>query len=125
MSVYPTLTYRDVAGALAWVSEAFGLEPRVFADPAAARVQHAALVHEGAMVLVEEESQEDLHGAHAGMGWVYVAVDDVDGHYERAEAGGAEILNEPHDALGGTQRGYSARDLEGNLWTFGTARPAP
>ncbi len=25
--------------------------------------------------------------------------------------------------LDGTQRGYSARDLEGNLWTFGTAKP--
>jgi uncharacterized glyoxalase superfamily protein PhnB len=51
-----------------------------------------------------------------------VAVDDVDAHYRRAKAAGAEVLNEPHDALGGTQRGYSARELEGNLWSFGTDR---
>jgi hypothetical protein len=38
-------------------------------------------------------------------------------------AAGAEVLGEPHDAMGGAQRGYSARDLEGNLWSFGTARP--
>jgi hypothetical protein len=66
---------------------------------------------------------EDLHGSHTGLAWVYVAVDDPDAHYERAKAAGVDVLNEPHDALGGTQRGYSARDLEGNLWSFGTAGP--
>lgn len=50
-------------------------------------------------------------------------VDDVDDHYERARAAGVEVLNEPHDAMDGDQRGYSARDLEGNLWTFGIMRP--
>jgi uncharacterized glyoxalase superfamily protein PhnB len=44
-------------------------------------------------------------------------------NYARVRGAGAEILNEPHDAMNGAQRGYSARDLEGNLWTFGTARP--
>ncbi|MGI8594553.1 MAG: VOC family protein [Solirubrobacteraceae bacterium] len=43
--------------------------------------------------------------------------------YERAKAAGAEVLGEPHDAFGGSQRGYSARDPEGNLWSFGTSRP--
>jgi uncharacterized glyoxalase superfamily protein PhnB len=62
-------------------------------------------------------------GGRGWLGWVYVAVDDPDAHYERAKAAGGDVLNEPHDALGGTQRGYSARDLEGNLWSFGTARP--
>jgi len=52
-----------------------------------------------------------------------VAVEDPDAHCERAKAAVAEILNEPHDALGGTQRAYSARDLEGNLWSFGSATP--
>lgn len=35
-------------------------------------------------------------------------VDDVDDHYERARAAGVEVLNEPHDAMDGDQRGYSA-----------------
>jgi uncharacterized glyoxalase superfamily protein PhnB len=46
-----------------------------------------------------------------------------DAHYDRAKATGAEVLGEPHDAMGGHQRGYSARDLEGNLWSFGTSKP--
>jgi uncharacterized glyoxalase superfamily protein PhnB len=51
---------------------------------------------------------------------VYVEVADPDAHSERARAAGAEVLGEPHDAMGGTVRGYSARDLEGNLWSFGS-----
>jgi uncharacterized glyoxalase superfamily protein PhnB len=77
------------------------------------------------MVLVESERPEDLHGSHTGHGWVYIAVGDLDAHYQRAKAAGVAVLNEPHDAMNGAQRGYSysARDLEGNLWSFGTARP--
>lgn len=52
-------------------------------------------------------------------GWVYVVVDDVDWHYERA----AGRSNEPHDAFDGAQRGYSAGDREGSLWSFGTMSP--
>jgi uncharacterized glyoxalase superfamily protein PhnB len=66
---------------------------------------------------------EDLHGSHTVQAWVYIALDDVDVHYQRAKAAGVEVLNEPHDAMDSAQRGYSARDLEGNLWSFGTASP--
>jgi uncharacterized glyoxalase superfamily protein PhnB len=54
---------------------------------------------------------------------VSVALDDPDAHCARAKAAGVEVLGEPHDAMGGTMRGYSARDLEGNLWSFGSDRP--
>ena len=76
------------------------------------------------MVLIEPERPEELHGSHTGKGWVYVAVDDIDAHYEQARRAGADALNEPHEGPGG-MRGYSAHDLEGNVWTFGTARPHP
>ena len=66
------------------------------------------------MVLIQSDRPSELHGTHLGLGWVYVAVDDIEAHYERAKAAGVELLNEPHDALDGTQRGYIARDLEGN-----------
>ena len=123
VDVYPALTYRDVRAALEWLETAFGLEPTLPGDDGAEEIHHAALAHGNGMVLVESERPEDLHGSHTGLGWVYVAVDDPDAHYERAKAAGVDVLNEPHDALGGTQRGYSACDLEGNLWSFGTARP--
>jgi uncharacterized glyoxalase superfamily protein PhnB len=60
---------------------------------------------------------------HAGRGWLYVVVEDVDAHYERAVAAGAEIVMEPADQDYGS-RDYSCHDLEGNLWSFGTYRPS-
>jgi uncharacterized glyoxalase superfamily protein PhnB len=54
---------------------------------------------------------------------VYVIVgEEIDGHYERALAAGAEIVRELHDTDYGS-RDYMARDPEGNLWSFGTDRP--
>jgi hypothetical protein len=50
---------------------------------------------------------------------VYVTVDDVDAHCSRARSAGAEIAIQPYDTHYGS-REYSAWDLEGHLWGFGT-----
>lgn len=52
----------------------FGLEPRIFGEDDTADIDHAALVHGDGMVLVESERPEELHGSHAGHGWLYLAV---------------------------------------------------
>jgi len=46
-----------------------------------------------------------------------VYVDDVDKHYERAKAAGAEIHMEPTDQPYGDRR-YDTEDLEGHNWFF-------
>ena len=52
----------------------------------------------------------------------YIIVKDVDKHYERAVAAGAEIVMPLKDEdYGG--RGYSCRDPEGCLWSFGSYDP--
>lgn len=122
MDIYPSLTYRDVPAALDWLVAAFGLESVIF-DPPGGEVRFAAVRYGRGMVMVQPELPEELHGDHAGQAWIYVVIDDVDGHYERARAAGAQVLGEPHDAMDGQQRGYSARDIEGNLWSFGTSQP--
>jgi uncharacterized glyoxalase superfamily protein PhnB len=53
---------------------------------------------------------------------IYVVIDDPDAHHERAQAAGAEIVRGLTDEDYGS-REYSARDLEGNLWSFGTYDP--
>ena len=53
---------------------------------------------------------------------VYCVVDEVDAHCERARAAGAEITREPEDTPYGS-REYTARDLEGHPWSFGTYAP--
>ena len=51
-----------------------------------------------------------------------MAVDDLDAHHDRARAAGAEIIRGPFDTDYGS-RDYAARDLAGNVWSFGTYRP--
>ena len=48
-------------------------------------------------------------------------VDDVDAHYARAKAAGAEIVIDiKTQDYGGRD---TARDLEGHVWTFGSYDP--
>jgi uncharacterized glyoxalase superfamily protein PhnB len=48
---------------------------------------------------------------------INVFVEDIDAHYERAQAEGAEIVMEINDAFYGFRR-YEALDLEGQKWHF-------
>jgi uncharacterized glyoxalase superfamily protein PhnB len=53
--------------------------------------------------------------------------DDIDAVSERAVATNAEIVEPPHQTAFGSAvptRAFTARDREGNLWTFGTYRGA-
>jgi uncharacterized glyoxalase superfamily protein PhnB len=53
---------------------------------------------------------------------LYLVVEDVDAHADRARAAGAVITDGPDDKdYGG--RGYSACDLEGHAWSFGSYDP--
>jgi uncharacterized glyoxalase superfamily protein PhnB len=126
LGVYPCLTYHDVRHAMSWLQAAFGIHGEGLTLPGAADDQpldHALLrTPGGGTVLVESKRPHELHGPHAGRGWVYVVVTDADDHYRHARAAGAQVHGEPHD-FGDGFRGYTATDLEGNQWTFGTAAP--
>lgn len=125
LGVYPCLTYRDVRRAITWLQTAFGIQGQALAPPGAAAdepLDHALLHTSSGTILVESERPDELHGPHAGHGWIYVTVTDADAHYQRVKAAGARVLGEPHD-FGEGFRGYTATDLEQNLWTFGTAAP--
>ena len=115
--MYPSLTYHDIGAALAWLNRAFGFDGQYLDDVA------AVVRFRDRTTLIQLDRPDELHGSHIGQGWVYVVVDDIDAHYQRAKIAGATLLGEPHD-YGDGHQGYSARDLEGNLWSFGTG-PVP
>ncbi|MFI5027819.1 MAG: VOC family protein [Solirubrobacterales bacterium] len=119
---YPSLRYGDARAAIEWLEEAFGFEREMVVDGDADAVAHAQLKFGDGIIMLGSE-RDDGWGHHAGQSWVYVAVEgDIDAHCERARDAGAEIVREPTDQDYGS-RDYSARDLEGNLWSFGTYRP--
>ena len=69
----------------------------------------------------DSRKRRDFSSKAVGASSVYVITDDPDAVYERAVAGGAEITRGMEEADYGS-RGFTVRDLEGNLFSFGTYR---
>jgi uncharacterized glyoxalase superfamily protein PhnB len=131
--IIPTLRYADAPRAIDFLCAAFGFERHaVYADEQdPTLIHHAQLLWRDRMVMISSAIETE-HAQAAGMKTVteaggatmglYLTVDDVDAHAERARAAGADIFRAPEDASYGG-RGYSARDPEGNVWSFGSYDP--
>lgn len=120
-TLFPALRYRDANRAAAFLQDAFGFtEHAIHRDPEG-RIGHAELRH-GNGAIMFGEAKPDPANPWADASGIYVVVEDVDAHHARAVAAGAEVVIAPRDTDYGA-REYSARDLDGNLWSFGTYRP--
>ena len=113
VTVFPFFGYDDAAAAIDWLERAFGFERGEVSAAADGGIAHAELWHGSGGVMLGSG------GGAAGGDGVYVVVEDIDEHYERATAVGAEIVRELHDTDYGS-RAYMARDPAGRLWAFGT-----
>ena len=124
-NIYPVLRYKDAHAAIDFLCDAFGFERHAVYEGEDGTVEHAQLAHGGGMVMLSTERDDDDrgYGKHAGQGWIYMVVDDPDAHHDRARAAGATIIRELEDQDYGS-RDYSAKDPEGNIWSFGTYDPA-
>jgi uncharacterized glyoxalase superfamily protein PhnB len=122
-TLYPTLRYRDAPAAIAFLKEAFGFREREVYANDDGTIAHAELTYGPSILMLGSDRDDPLYGRRAGQGWLYVAVEDPDAHCRQARDAGAEIITELHDTDYGS-RDYSARDLDGNIWNFGTYRPA-
>ena len=124
-SICPTLLYADAQAAIRQLTEAFGFTELSVYEGEDGLVQHAELAQGNGVVMLGSKGRGgrfDEAMRDAGPTGVYVVVDDVDSHYQRAVDHGAEILVPPTDQDYGS-RDYMARDAEGNIWSFGTYAP--
>jgi uncharacterized glyoxalase superfamily protein PhnB len=121
-SLYPVLGYRDAEAAIAFLKEAFGFEEWMVVPRPEGGVMHAELAF-GNGVLMLHSIREDQAAPAPDSHSLYLVVEDIDGHFQRAKAAGAEITKEPFDTDYGS-RDFSARDLEGYLWNFGSYCPS-
>jgi uncharacterized glyoxalase superfamily protein PhnB len=131
--IIPNLRYADAPRAIEFLCNAFGFERQsVYSDEHDKRiVHHAQLTWQDRMVMISSAMDtEHVRNARMKMAaeaggatiGLYLIVDDVDAHAKRARAAGADIFDGPNDKdYGG--RGYSARDPEGNVWSFGSYDP--
>lgn len=123
-TVIPTLRYRDAVAAIRFLRDAFGFREVLVVPGADETVAHAELTHGSGMVMVSSitDGGDGRIPFQAGPAWLYVIVDDVQAHYDKAVANGAEIVSEPKaEEYGGSS--YTAADPDGNQWTFGSYRP--
>jgi uncharacterized glyoxalase superfamily protein PhnB len=126
-TIFPALRYRDANAALEWLKQAFGAEEKAVYRADDGAIQHAELRIGGGLVMFGQHSDEGWMGGGrpdplASTVSLYVIVDDPDGHHGRATAADAQVVRELEDMDYGS-REYSVRDLEGNLWSFGTYDP--
>lgn len=116
--VLPHVVYQDVAEAIAWLGKAFGFaEHYRYGDPAE---PSGAQIYLGkTFVMLRNVRGDGKIPAQLGYGTqsLSVFVEDVDGHFQRAKAAGAKIVEEPHETVYGEYQ-FAAEDLGGHHWVF-------
>ncbi len=115
-TVLPHVTYQNLADAIAWLTKAFGFQEyyRYGEGPSGGQMWAGK-----AAIQVRQAESGTKSPAQLGYGTqsLTIFVDDVDAHYARAKAAGAEILEEPHETVYGEYQ-YAAKDLDGHHWLF-------
>ena len=126
MTIFPVLQYRDAHAAIDFLERAFGFERKQVHEDDEGRVAHAELARGDDVIMLSTHRPDSEFGRIApepGSAAVYVATDGIDALHDRARDAGAEIAMGLTDTDYGS-RDFSARDLEGNVWSFGTYAPA-
>ncbi len=131
--IIPNLRYDDAPRAIDFLCAAFGFARRaVYPDDKDPRIiHHAQLVWNDRMIMISSHNDgeatraarikriTETGGPTLGL---YLIVEDIDAHAAHARSAGAEIVLPPRDQdYGG--RGYTARDTEGYVWSFGSYDP--
>lgn len=120
----PQVRYGDVEGTARWLCHALGFSVHSAVRNPEGVMDYVHLTHGPANVVIKPLDLEMAAGASGDDDAQshYIYVNDVAGHYATAVAEGAQIVT----GLRGMPRlgqGYSCRDVEGQLWTFGSFDP--
>ena len=125
-TIFPILRYNDARGAIQSLCATFGFIELFSVPESGPVVRHAQLKLGTNIIMLGSVRPNEGMASPQSLGTatqaLCVYVDDLDAHFERARAAGAEITSPPQDTDFGA-REYHARDVEGHLWTFGTYLP--
>ncbi len=128
-NVWPSLRAKDARALIAFLVDAFGFEATaVYGE--GSHVEHAQLdwpLGGGVMLGSLRENDDKGDGGVAiapGAAATYVVTDAPDALFARATAAGARLVRPLEDTDFGS-RGFSVRDPEGNVWSFGDYRGEP
>jgi uncharacterized glyoxalase superfamily protein PhnB len=117
-TVTPYLLYENGEAAIEFVTHAFGFREVDRAIGGAGGLHAELETPRGGRIYLGQPPSGFRNPASVGVtSSLYVLVDDVDGHYERAKAAGAEIIEELNDLPFGHRR-YRCVDPQGHEWAF-------
>jgi len=120
MAITPYLLYEDVDEALKFLARAFGFRKHgrpMLADDG--KVNHAAMRLGDDLIMMGRPPSGYRNPKHLGGAtqYLYVNIENVDKHFQRARNAGAKVLEAPEDTEYGHRR-YSVADPEGHQWSF-------
>lgn len=129
-SLTAAMRYRDVAAAVEWLRSRLGFDLHSSVRDDDGVMVYAQVAFGNAMVMLAPiqdtaldhymRQPDEIGGAETQSCYFYIA--DAAAHFAKAKKAGAEIILslEPYDSGG---EGYSCRDPEGHIWTFGNFDP--
>jgi len=126
----PALRYRDLPAAINWLCTTLGFERQLIVEDDDGAIRFAQLTLGNAMVMLVPVRDsafdqlmvqpDEIGGAETQV--TYFHVSDADAYCAQVKAAGAEVVLDLGDK-DHRGRGFSCRDLEGHLWTFGSYDP--
>lgn len=126
-TIFPILRYNDARSAIQFLCATFGFIELFSVPESGPVIRHAQLILGMNVIMLGSVRPDDGIASPQVLGAttqaLYVYVDDLDAHFERARLAGAQIISPPEETDFGS-REYHVRDVEGHLWTFGTFLPA-
>jgi uncharacterized glyoxalase superfamily protein PhnB len=130
-TVIPCLSYREAHAAIDWLCRHFGFVKQGVYEGDDGKVVHAELSFGNGMIMLGSTDKDSEFGrlmaTPAEVGGrqtqtAYVITSDPDEIYRRAKSAGVAIVLDIEDKPYGG-RGFSCRDLEGYVWSFGSYDP--
>ena len=126
--VIPGMTYRDAPAAIDWLCDVLGFERRLVVPGEDGTIAHAQLTLGNGMVMLgsafDDPNAVVVPSTPGGTLTQanLVVVSDIEAHYERVKAAGANIVMEIEEQFYGGSL-FAVRDPEGHLWHVGSYDP--
>lgn len=122
-SLTSAISYRDPRSAMHWLERAFGFELVMLIESEDDTAVHIEMQFGDSLIMVGGEWSENhrapvsLEGRNTQSVHIHIET-DIDAHFARAKAAGAEIVAELEEQFYGDKT-YRCRDPEGHIWTVG------
>jgi uncharacterized glyoxalase superfamily protein PhnB len=127
----PCLSYQDAHAAIEWLCRHFGFTKHSAYENDAGQVVHAELTFGNGMIMLGSKDKDSEFGRLMATPnevggrqtqTAYIVTSNPDEICRSAKAAGAAIIFDIEDKPYGG-RGFSCRDLEGYVWSFGSYDP--